>query len=530
MDDERIELLAQLERFAQALLPSLALQKKHAYSSSPQTYLQSLIDDALFRAETSIAHVFAVIRHERNFMSPVSSLPPDILHNIFCYGTLADTLRASWVSRVWRQVAINTPSLWTHLDWNMYKTSEFRALQLSRCGTLALDLTLPAPPGPLELYLPQQALPRDLLSRAYSISNLPTTESLESVDISGLQSLHLCRGSYDAHYMSKMQLNTTHLRHLCLELTTSDFTRPRMSLPSLETLHIHMRIPNFDLVLKWVAELPWLQELYIHCRLSLSNQHDVKTARLITLKRLYLIEAPQYFQELLLDHIILSDYTHLEISPLRCSSRSGLSCLPRQIATHSLWIDQTSGLFIYDHGTSTTKITGTKATFSLFCGLPDITDLDNIATLIVHRGPPPTFNDLHRLINLTSLALTFHPGSIFEPGGLAETLNEELVKNCPRLDELILVRGESSFNDEVRPAETVISFLRTWLSEYQVVFGTLRVSNAISPQTWSDRREIFDSMTVLFELREIDLQSRMPRCPEPRRFVTKSSPARNPPS
>src|SRR5690242_2447657 len=96
------------------------------YTPHPQPHLQSLIDDAMHRVEGVLSRVLIPIRRQRNSMSPVSSLPPEVLTDIFSYGTLADTLRVSWVSSAWRAVAINSPSLWKRFDLDTYRNPNLK--------------------------------------------------------------------------------------------------------------------------------------------------------------------------------------------------------------------------------------------------------------------------------------------------------------------------------------------------------------------------------------------------------------------
>lgn len=451
---------------------------------------------------------------------PPLSLPLEILAHIFSYGTLADTLRASWVSRAWRVAAISTPSLWTCID---YKNIKFRNIQLKRCGALTVELNLPVRNllGVLRLKAP----PSDLLSRAHSITNLVSLTSLSYVNVSRLRSLHLFNNDY-ASIPSWIQLETPALLHLCISMRNSEFTGHSMRIRSLQTLHLHIRVAKIAILFSCIAETPRLQELLVQWSPGTIEEQLVPAEFpriLANLKRIYLVHSPRPFLMTFLTYFEPSQNTNIYISPQGLASDYGVLDLMHHQTTHTLWIDQYQSSLIFDHGTSATKIAKAILISASFWGFPKGVDLGNITSLIVATGPPPTSNDLKHLINLSSLSFAFEPAPLgVERASLAETLNEDLAKDCSCLQELVVVFQRPQNTDAISQdwvVETVLSFLEAWLLEYDLVFGTVRICDRIEPQRWSPQLDIFSSISWLFELQDVDLKAQAPAFPEPRYFV-----------
>ncbi|CCA75308.1 hypothetical protein PIIN_09293 [Serendipita indica DSM 11827] len=554
MDDERIQLLTELEQYLDSLLPSLISREKFAYSSTRQADLQPRIDDAILRVEGSLCRALAVIRRERNLMSPVSSLPPEVLANIFSYGTFADTLRASWVSRTWRLAAINAPSLWIQFEWYRYTNADFRALQLARCRALALELDLDWSQSEIFGVHSRNNEPlSNVLSRASSITHLTDLYSLKRANASRLQSLHVHLSPTYALDPLDVRLETPVLRHLSIEMLDWCLSNKMLLMDHLQTLHLQLdfRRTGSGPILGQIAELAQLQEFSVRFVPPGSNGDRVNMSNQVlsdqpALKRVYLYDTSFSFQQAFFCRFRLSQYTNVEISPFHLPSHWPSSQLRGEVTTDTLWIDQKSGVSLYDHGASVTKITKPIINGPLLgrhryraypyklsklstCTFPESLPLDKITSLIINNGPPPTSHDLRSLVQLKRLCFTFYQYPIHPVGEpkLAETLDEQLVKSCPHLSELIMVRDGSYCTDEDEAVQTVLSFLKAWHSEYQAVFGVLRVSNAISSQMWSAHRDILSSMTGLFELAEADFERRSPEFPEPRHFVAKSPSAYN---
>ncbi|CAG7852453.1 SubName: Full=Uncharacterized protein {ECO:0000313/EMBL:CCA76279.1} [Serendipita indica DSM 11827] len=534
MDDERIKAAKQLQHYLESLLPSLTPDTRLIHSSSRQFHARYEMDGAIIGVEGAVQQVLAALRRERNAMLPVSYLPAEILAKVLSYGTLADTLSASWVSRAWRVAAINTPSLWTCLDLEAYPNNNFRALQLDRCGALPLELNLPIVKDLRSVLQPQTPY-KGLLSRSYSISNLLNLGVLEGIDASRLQSLHLFSDAADL-MPSRISVATPALRHLCMDMRSCELNHMAISINLLHTLHLYIRSAKADVVLKRLSGLPRLQELLIQWPPDGPDEEpmDIISRDILTehngLQRIYLIEPPKDFLSRFLAHFRPASHTNLYIAPCHLISNGILAHLRHQIATHTLWMDPHLCSFTFDHGTSVTKIMDTHVESTSFRGLPDPVGLGNLTSIIINSGPPPTSRDLRILTKLTKFSFTFEPAPLgVQQSPLADTLNEELVKSCPHLQELALVLRKplsTNFFVKDQALETVLSFLEAWLLEYEVVFGTVRISDRVKPQRWSSQLDVLSSITWLFELRDIDLASQAPEFPVPRRFVPQRPPLR----
>ncbi|KAG6821442.1 hypothetical protein H0H93_010166 [Arthromyces matolae] len=108
-----------------------------------------LIDQEVQRLEDSIR----ALRSHRNVLAPISHLPPEMLSKVFAY-RVADCLgnaplewiRVTHVSRHWRAVAFDCPSLWGHLVFTRPKWCQ-EMLKRSKMASLVVkaDLTCITP-------------------------------------------------------------------------------------------------------------------------------------------------------------------------------------------------------------------------------------------------------------------------------------------------------------------------------------------------------------------------------------------------
>ncbi|KAF8270166.1 hypothetical protein EI94DRAFT_814193 [Lactarius quietus] len=88
--------------------------------ASSWEHLQQAIDSEIKSLEGSIK----ALKHRRNALAPVSSLPPEVFTAIFSYLCLPENpdhrrtrLRVSHVCHQWREIVLNQTSLWNHLDF-----------------------------------------------------------------------------------------------------------------------------------------------------------------------------------------------------------------------------------------------------------------------------------------------------------------------------------------------------------------------------------------------------------------------------
>ena len=96
--------------------------------SQPQEHsreiLQQAIDARIKALEESFVESVRVLRLERNAIAPISSLPPEVFTIIFSLlcssGNPSSNVKRIRLSRVchqWREIAINQPLLWNHIDF-----------------------------------------------------------------------------------------------------------------------------------------------------------------------------------------------------------------------------------------------------------------------------------------------------------------------------------------------------------------------------------------------------------------------------
>ena len=95
-------------------------------------HLQQAVDDEIKSLKESFRAGIQALKSRRNTHSPVSSLPPEVFATIFSYVCLPGIrslggkphkshlarLRISHVCHQWREMAINQPLLWGHIDFN----------------------------------------------------------------------------------------------------------------------------------------------------------------------------------------------------------------------------------------------------------------------------------------------------------------------------------------------------------------------------------------------------------------------------
>jgi hypothetical protein len=114
--------------------------------ANTREYLRQTIDDEIQSFEESIR----ALRRRRNALAPISSLPPEVFATIFSFVRLPDCiilsepdqlacLRVSQVCHQWREIALNQPLLWSHIDFTSV-TSAGAAEMLSRARAVPLHL------------------------------------------------------------------------------------------------------------------------------------------------------------------------------------------------------------------------------------------------------------------------------------------------------------------------------------------------------------------------------------------------------
>ncbi|KAG5723409.1 hypothetical protein E4T56_gene13779 [Termitomyces sp. T112] len=114
-------------------------------NDAPSDKARCLIDQELQRLEDTIR----ALRSHRNVLAPISQLPPEMLSKIFAYrvAECADStnplewIRVTHVSRHWRAVALDCPSLWGNLIFTRPRWSK-EMLKRSKMASLFVKADL----------------------------------------------------------------------------------------------------------------------------------------------------------------------------------------------------------------------------------------------------------------------------------------------------------------------------------------------------------------------------------------------------
>ena len=107
--------------------PSLNFSMNQTQDNSRDLLLQTL-DSRIRSLEESFVKSVRVLRLERNALVPISSLPPEIFAAIFSFlcfnggvrgysGHNLARIHLSHVCHQWREIALNQPFLWSHVDF-----------------------------------------------------------------------------------------------------------------------------------------------------------------------------------------------------------------------------------------------------------------------------------------------------------------------------------------------------------------------------------------------------------------------------
>ncbi len=122
---------------------------------NPREYLRQAID-AEIKSE-SLEESIRALRHRRNALAPVSSLPTEVFAAIFSFlrspgtsplGGKPDhhlvSLRVAHVCHQWREIALDLPLLWSHVDFTTVSaTGATEILARSRMAPLYLEARVP---------------------------------------------------------------------------------------------------------------------------------------------------------------------------------------------------------------------------------------------------------------------------------------------------------------------------------------------------------------------------------------------------
>ncbi|EIW80253.1 hypothetical protein CONPUDRAFT_144419 [Coniophora puteana RWD-64-598 SS2] len=175
-------------------------------------------------------------RTERNALSPICCLPPEVLAEIFTYATPTihhthrDLLTITHVCHHWREVALAYPNLWSNIDMDRRNPARIRALMLERAKNAPLALELSN-----NMYDKLQPAIFEELSQ-----HIHHTRS-SSLNILGLQTLDIATAVYH------LVLDAPILKHLQFWLHGSPDTHTSVLLPE-DFLGNTPRLRSMDLL------------------------------------------------------------------------------------------------------------------------------------------------------------------------------------------------------------------------------------------------------------------------------------------
>ncbi|KAG6919502.1 hypothetical protein DXG01_005092 [Tephrocybe rancida] len=262
-----------------------------------------LIDQEIQRLEDSIR----ALRSRRNILAPISHLPPEVLSKIFSFRAAESAestnplewIRLTHVSRYWRAVALDCPSLWSNLVFTRPRWSE-EMLKRSKMASLAVkaDLTCITPKifeaARLALLHGPRIHNLQLRAGSATIERLLTAE--DSFELPMIQSLslsvpHATRfGTDDGFTIPETVLTgeTPYLRKL--ELNKVNIGWESNLLKGLTHLTIHdvpaASRPSTDQLMDALERMPRLEVLDIQDALPPSPTESSSVDRIIDLARL----------------------------------------------------------------------------------------------------------------------------------------------------------------------------------------------------------------------------------------------------
>lgn len=143
--------LKHINKVSNLISPVTTLTKSHESRSPTDGHEHAAdrnrrqIDQEVQRLEDSIR----TLKSRRNILAPISRIPPEMLSKIFSYRTSESSegnnplewIRLTHVSRYWRAVALDCPSLWGNLVFSRPKWSE-EMLKRSKMANLTIKADL----------------------------------------------------------------------------------------------------------------------------------------------------------------------------------------------------------------------------------------------------------------------------------------------------------------------------------------------------------------------------------------------------
>ncbi|KAH9174520.1 hypothetical protein EDB89DRAFT_1806611, partial [Lactarius sanguifluus] len=237
------------------------------------------------------------LRYRRNALAPISSLPTEVITTIFTYLHIPVTLSASTlderiersehlarlrvahVCHQWREIALNHPLLWSHVDFTVFSSAGAAEI-LSRAKRVPLYLEARIP---FRLWDNTRfsALQKELQDHVSHISHLSISAQpfhlhriLKGLVLPAptLKYLSLSGGEYNNREMGERAVVPDTLfdgstpRLSCLKLCNCDISWNPPLLGGLEYLYIHTLFerPILSVWLDALGQMPRLKTLTLH--------------------------------------------------------------------------------------------------------------------------------------------------------------------------------------------------------------------------------------------------------------------------
>ncbi|KAH9046757.1 hypothetical protein EDB84DRAFT_1625223 [Lactarius hengduanensis] len=232
-------------------------------------HLRQAIDAEIKSLEASLQ----ALRYRRNALAPISSLPTEVITTIFTYLHIPVTLSAAFtldeqiehsehlarlrvahVCHQWREIALNLPLLWSHVDFTVVSSAgAAEILSRAKRAPLYLEARIPFRLWDNTRF---SALQKELRDHVSNISHLSISA----------EPFHLHRILKGLVFPAPTLKLPFAVRLSCLELCNCDISWNPPLLGGLEYLHIHTLFerPILTVWLDALGQMPRLKTLALH--------------------------------------------------------------------------------------------------------------------------------------------------------------------------------------------------------------------------------------------------------------------------
>jgi hypothetical protein len=251
-------------------------------AENPAQESRRLIDEKIANFEECIRR----LKSQRNELAPISQLPPEILSSIFSYAAAQSGFDSNrplvryfftHVSRAWRSVALDSPTLWRILPSSIPWANAM--LDRSKAVGLVIRLRIPysSPTSPLVLFW--KGVFCNHASRIRELDLAETSRSTLPVLFGDLQPSSLPLHSLQLYHSAQLDptfptavLETKHLRSL--SVTGYGGAWYSLPLPCLTELKLHdiPSRPHLDEFIETLRGNPHLQDLDMKDSLPLASE------------------------------------------------------------------------------------------------------------------------------------------------------------------------------------------------------------------------------------------------------------------